>query len=288
MKKRILSLIMAIVACIGLCLGLAACGEEAIDPLSTYSTKFHTNKGSAIETRYGIIKTEPVPERIGYQFAGWFDDSSLNGERITFPYTPQSSGDLYAAWQLTDSKAAVVQFFKDEQVSRSSYLAIGTVTYQNGKYIYERSFSPTEDSLYVYQFVYDTVNDYFTLYGNFVYIYYIGNTRNYLKIATNQTFFWGEFDSNYSLLNEISYYRDQGANKDLLLIQTNLYTISTISHTETSATIKFTANANNSYSRLALSGLIADQETEEKWIKLIYDDAIKYANDFLYYEPYRI
>lgn len=288
MKKRILCFMMAVVACVGLCLGLVACGEKDNDPLSAFSTKFNTNNGSAIETQYGVIEIEPIPERSGYQFMGWFDNKSLDGERIEFPYTPDSDKVFYAAWQLTDEKAAVIQFFKDTYAHPSFNSSVKKITFSDGKYIYEREVYPTDNSEGVYQFIYNTKNDTFEIHGNWALVVTTRTARIYWTVSTHHIFTWGECNSGISVLNEVSYYLDQGANKDLLLVQTNLYTINTTSHSETSAKLKFTANTNNSYSRLSMYNMTSNQATEEDALQMVFDNSLKYANDFLYSEPLRI
>lgn len=70
--------------------------------LKLYTVTFNSNGGSAVEQEEvteGEALAEPEgPVLEGFVFGGWYDNEELNGEALSFPYTPQSSVTLYARW----------------------------------------------------------------------------------------------------------------------------------------------------------------------------------------------
>lgn len=81
------------------------CGNKkytAVFEVNKYSISFETNGGSvvtAIQGNYGDSVAKPTdPTKTGYQFAGWYVDSQLNGESYTFTTMPINGITLYAKW----------------------------------------------------------------------------------------------------------------------------------------------------------------------------------------------
>ena len=284
--KRTKKSLLATVALITICASaqlVIGCNKESTNN-NTFRTEFNTNKGSNISIKYGTINNEPIPTRTGYEFAGWFTDSDLKGNRVEFPYIPENDGELYAAWELTDEKAAVIQVFKDKYNNQSDLYSFEKMTYENEKYIYERNATPSDNITCMFRFTYNSKYDTFEITANEVFTFSGNGNRFYRKVFTNNSFNWGKFDSGFSILNEVSYYKYQGINLDLYLIQTNLYNIKTISHDKNTATIEFTPNTNNGYSRLQTYHITDTQQDEEASLQYIYNQSIIWTNDFLYRE----
>jgi uncharacterized repeat protein (TIGR02543 family) len=64
-----------------------------------YNVEFVTNDGSPVDAMHvTVINSEPTTTRVGYAFAGWFDNSAFTGTRVTFPYNIRSDTILYAKW----------------------------------------------------------------------------------------------------------------------------------------------------------------------------------------------
>lgn len=47
-----------------------------------------------------VIPASPVTERLGYDFAGWYDNPDFEGQPITFPYVKYRNITLYAKWNV--------------------------------------------------------------------------------------------------------------------------------------------------------------------------------------------
>ena len=76
-----------------------------------YIVAFETNGGSTIAMRsYSVIETSPVTTRSGYTFVGWYDNIELEGNPITFPYTPTKTTVLYAKWVKDAAEKFMVNF----------------------------------------------------------------------------------------------------------------------------------------------------------------------------------
>ncbi len=94
----------------------------------TYTATFVTNGGSSVAQITGKqISAEPVTEREGYSFAGWFDNEQLNGDRITFPYTLNKDATLYAKWTPVQAVQWVQTTLEDyETTEEGGVVTIGT------------------------------------------------------------------------------------------------------------------------------------------------------------------
>lgn len=100
MKKatKILMITATLIIAVAL---LVACNPESQH--SGYTVTFVTNGGSDVASQTtSQIAAEPVTIREDYTFAGWYDNSDFNGNRILFPYTPTGNVTLYAKWTKND------------------------------------------------------------------------------------------------------------------------------------------------------------------------------------------
>lgn len=59
---------------------------------------FDSNGGSAVSQVIGVVEKEPIPTKQDCTFDGWYTTASLNGSRVSFPYTPVKNTKLYAKW----------------------------------------------------------------------------------------------------------------------------------------------------------------------------------------------
>jgi len=96
MKKatKILMIIATLIITVSL---FVACnpGSQTQD----FTVTFVTNGGSSVASQtLSVIDVEPVTTRENYDFAGWYDNEELNGNRVTFPYTLIKDTALYAKW----------------------------------------------------------------------------------------------------------------------------------------------------------------------------------------------
>ena len=69
-----------------------------------YTVTFNSNSGSAVASRQvqkggALSAPNPPPTREGYNFDGWYSDSSLT-KKVDFPYTVTGNITLYAKWTL--------------------------------------------------------------------------------------------------------------------------------------------------------------------------------------------
>lgn len=64
-----------------------------------YTVHFETNGGTAVSDFIGNeILSAVTPFKEDYTFAGWYENSSLSGKKITVPYTVKQDITLYAKW----------------------------------------------------------------------------------------------------------------------------------------------------------------------------------------------
>ena len=67
-----------------------------------HTVTFNANGGTEVSSiKTGILQEIPFTEKENYEFAGWYENSSLSGEKITVPYTVKQDITLYAKWLLT-------------------------------------------------------------------------------------------------------------------------------------------------------------------------------------------
>lgn len=60
---------------------------------------FNANGGTEVSSiKTGVLQEIPFTEKENYEFAGWHENSSLSGEKITVPYTVKQDITLYAKW----------------------------------------------------------------------------------------------------------------------------------------------------------------------------------------------
>lgn len=103
-RKKLMSLIAVIMCLVLIVAAFVGCNDTKDNNTdqgdgNVYKVTFDSAGGSEVATREGTVGTEPVSVRNGYVFAGWFKNSDLSGERIVFPYTPESDVTLYAKWE---------------------------------------------------------------------------------------------------------------------------------------------------------------------------------------------
>lgn len=64
-----------------------------------YTVSFNSNGGTEVSSiKTGILQEIPFTEKENYEFAGWYANSSLSGEKISVPYTVTQDITLYAKW----------------------------------------------------------------------------------------------------------------------------------------------------------------------------------------------
>ena len=64
-----------------------------------YTVSFNANGGTEVSSiKTGVLQEIPFTEKENYEFAGWHENSSLSGEKITVPYTVKQDITLYAKW----------------------------------------------------------------------------------------------------------------------------------------------------------------------------------------------
>ncbi len=63
------------------------------------------------EVKGKTVQTEPLPEKDGFDFVGWYENSDYSGNRVVFPYTISKDVKFYAKWQ---EKATYVQSTLDD------------------------------------------------------------------------------------------------------------------------------------------------------------------------------
>lgn len=89
---------------------LVACNEQKTQTVK-YTISFVTNGGSAVESvTTDTIQNEPVTTKEDFVFAGWYDNSAFEGNRISFPYSPKSNVTLYAKWESVPIATYTVDF----------------------------------------------------------------------------------------------------------------------------------------------------------------------------------
>lgn len=108
MKKRSAVLISVLLLCVSLLMAIAVgCvpSNKPEVPQTEKTVTFDSAGGNDISQIKGTVKEEPVPQKDGFEFKGWFSDREGKGERIVFPYVPQSDVTLYAVWQQKEQKS---------------------------------------------------------------------------------------------------------------------------------------------------------------------------------------
>lgn len=77
-----------------------------------FTVTFDSCGGNTIpEVKGKTVQTEPLPEKDGFDFVGWYENSDYSGNRVVFPYTVSKDVKLYAKWQ---EKATYVQSTLDD------------------------------------------------------------------------------------------------------------------------------------------------------------------------------
>lgn len=77
-----------------------------------FTVTFDSCGGNTIpEVKGKTVQTEPLPEKDGFDFVGWYENSDYSGNRVVFPYTVSKDVKFYAKWQ---EKATYVQSTLDD------------------------------------------------------------------------------------------------------------------------------------------------------------------------------
>lgn len=77
-----------------------------------FTVTFDSCGGNTVPSIKGkTIQTEPLPEKDGFDFVGWYENSDYSGNRVVFPYTISKDVKFYAKWQ---EKATYVQSTLDD------------------------------------------------------------------------------------------------------------------------------------------------------------------------------
>lgn len=125
--KKSFVMIATLVTILLLAFSLAACHKTSGDdnnnpdtpptpptpPAPTeFTVTFDSCGGNTIPSVKGkTVQTEPLPEKDGFDFVGWYENSDYSGNRVVFPYTISKDVKFYAKWQ---EKATYVQSTLDD------------------------------------------------------------------------------------------------------------------------------------------------------------------------------
>lgn len=125
--KKTFVMIATLVTILLLAFSLAACHKTSGDdnnnpdtppspptpPAPTeFTVTFDPCGGNTIPSVKGkTVQTEPLPEKDGFDFVGWYENSDYSGNRVVFPYTISKDVKFYAKWQ---EKATYVQSTLDD------------------------------------------------------------------------------------------------------------------------------------------------------------------------------
>lgn len=120
-------MIATLVTILLLAFSLAACHKTSSDdnnnpdtppspptpPAPTeFTVTFDSCGGNTVPAVKGkTVQTEPLPEKDGFDFVGWYENSDYSGNRVVFPYTISKDVKFYAKWQ---EKATHVQSTLDD------------------------------------------------------------------------------------------------------------------------------------------------------------------------------
>lgn len=77
-----------------------------------FTVTFDSCGGNTVPAVKGkTVQNEPLPEKDGFDFVGWYENSDYSGNRVVFPYTISKDVKFYAKWQ---EKATYVQSTLDD------------------------------------------------------------------------------------------------------------------------------------------------------------------------------
>lgn len=126
-QKKSFVMIATLVTILLLAFSLAACHKTSGDdnnnpdtppspptpPAPTeFTVTFDSCGGNTVPSIKGkTVQTEPLPEKDGFDFVGWYENSDYSGNRVVFPYTVSKDVKFYAKWQ---EKATYVQSTLDD------------------------------------------------------------------------------------------------------------------------------------------------------------------------------
>lgn len=126
-QKKSFVMIATLVTILLLAFSLAACHKTSGDdnnnpdtpptpptpPAPTeFTVTFDSCGGNTVPSVKGkTVQNEPLPEKDGFDFVGWYENSDYSGNRVVFPYTISKDVKFYAKWQ---EKATYVQSTLDD------------------------------------------------------------------------------------------------------------------------------------------------------------------------------
>lgn len=125
--KKTFVMIATLITILLLAFSLAACHKTSGDdnnnpdtpptpptpPAPTeFTVTFDSCGGNTVPAVKGkTVQNEPLPEKDGFDFVGWYENSDYSGNRVVFPYTISKDVKFYAKWQ---EKATYVQSTLDD------------------------------------------------------------------------------------------------------------------------------------------------------------------------------
>lgn len=125
--KKTFVMIATLITILLLAFSLAACHKTSGDdnnnpdtppsppapPAPTeFTVTFDSCGGNTVPSVKGkTVQTEPLPEKDGFDFVGWYENFDYSGNRVVFPYTISKDVKFYAKWQ---EKATYVQSTLDD------------------------------------------------------------------------------------------------------------------------------------------------------------------------------
>lgn len=99
MKKRSAILILIVLFCVSLFTAVfVGCNDDKKPSVAEHTVTFDSVGGSEVAAVKGPVGEEPVPQKDGFVFGGWYTDKEFGGERIKFPFTPDADTEVYALW----------------------------------------------------------------------------------------------------------------------------------------------------------------------------------------------
>ncbi|MDE7213748.1 MAG: InlB B-repeat-containing protein [Anaeroplasmataceae bacterium] len=94
------------------------------DPDVSYTVKFNTNGGSAVEDFVGtVIESSPSSTKANANLVGWYEDSDFK-TKVTFPYELIDDCTLYAKWEPAKQNTS------DDVTELSNYLSKNIQSYR--------------------------------------------------------------------------------------------------------------------------------------------------------------
>ena len=273
MKKKIFLFVLIL-----LLLASTACKKSSNDESTTvnHTISYVTNcECCKIKNSHGVITETPHVSNPGYKLDGWYLNSDFTGKKITFPFTPEQDGTLYAKWDLTNPNEAIKFIFEQTYENKYMLPTNESIEKTDNKYTYKREL----EKKFTYQFSLSfscdssTIQSILTKKGTT----YLQGTLLSLS-SVNITFSFGNFTKGVSLLNEISiYHKGYLANR-------NLFSAKITDIVNHEPVVTFTPNKGNRnkfyiYTMTPATEIV--MEDEESDLKNLFNDMVYLCNEFL-------